>query len=118
MKKYLLHFWSIFFLGIFLVGLFNWLVNPYALYDSPQLPGLNIAKTEFFFVQMFTKPYIIKQIKPNAIIMGSSRAGSGLSPSHPSWNGLRCYNFAVPGADAYINFRNQQFPQSGEGGIF
>jgi len=108
MKKYLIYFCAIFFLGILLVAVFNWLVDPFALYNSPQVKGLNSIKTEFYFKQMLTKPYIIKRIKPNALILGSSRAGSGLNPSHSGWKDLNCYNFAVPGADSYMNFRNLQ----------
>ena len=42
------------------------------------------------------KARIVSRFKPEAIILGSSRAEIGISPSHPAWRFERVYNLALP----------------------
>ncbi len=91
-----------------MVVVFNWLLNPFLLFDSPEIDGINKLKTEIFFANQLTKPHTIKQQKPHSIILGTSRAGSSLNPSSPQLNAMNIYNLATPGASPYVIFRLYQ----------
>src|SRR5205814_1076088 len=47
------------------------------------------------------KPYQVRRINPDAIILGSSRAEVGLDPRHPGWAGKNVFNFGLPSATSY-----------------
>ena len=94
---------------------FNWLVNPIRLFTAPDIPGFNAYKTSFFLDTFVSKPYIVSRDSPDAVILGTSRAGASLRTEHPGWSGYRVYNFALPGTTALIQWRNfQHASASGE----
>ena len=103
--SYLKLFVLIFLSGVIFVGTLNWLVNPYSVFDSPNITGFNADKLEFVNHLRLTKAYAVTDIKPKAIILGTSRAGRGLSPTHPAWNKSSVYNLALPDASMYELFR-------------
>lgn len=79
----------------FLIGvaLFNWWANPY------YLTGVEEGeKPTFFFHLGMVKPYHYHAQDIRAVIIGSSRAGSGLDPAAPALAGENYYNLAIPGA--------------------
>ena len=95
------------------LGMFNWLVNPIRLFMAPDILGFNAYKTSFFFGTFVSKPYIVSRDRPDAIILGTSRAGASLDTEHPGWSGYRVYNFALPGTTALIQWRNFQHASVG-----
>lgn len=79
------------------VGCFNYLINPYSLFNNPQIIGVNGAKP-------YLKPYLlkinqIKSRKQEALFLGSSRVALGLDPEFfEAMTGISSYNAGFPGA--------------------
>ena len=79
----------------------NWLVDPYGMLVPPRIEGLNAIKPAFVEHLRLTIPYAIERLRPDGLILGTSRAGRGFSTTHPSWHGLKVYNSALPAASIY-----------------
>lgn len=85
-----------------LVAGYNWLVNPYLLFNPPLIKNINEVATENFFKQLLFKPYQLHQTKPRSVIVGTSHAGIAFNPDllpPPA------FNLAVGGSTSYINYR-------------
>lgn len=95
--SYLRHFILYFIVIICVIGLFNWFVDPYGMYWSPQT-AINKSKPEASNRVRITKPYRVEKISPHILLMGNSRIEMGLSPHHPAFEGKRAYNLALSGA--------------------
>jgi len=104
-KNYLKIYLSFLLLGSISVIFFNWLVNPYSLYESPEIKGFNKEKVEYIKHLRLTKTRIVTKRRVDTIIIGTSRAGRGLSPNHPVWANDNVYNMALPGAGIYEMYR-------------
>ncbi|MGR9073945.1 MAG: hypothetical protein ACU833_12855 [Gammaproteobacteria bacterium] len=88
------------------VVLFNYLVDPYSIYGMPLHEGLNANKPELFKHLRLTKAHIIERVKPDALVIGSSRTEHGLNPEHPAMmKNLNSFNLALNGATIYENLR-------------
>ncbi len=88
--------------------LFNWLVDPYAVYGRPRLPGFNEYKTRLHKNARFVKAMRLHDHPPRQLILGTSRAEYGLDPQHPGWQAETfgdCYNAALSGANIYEMWR-------------
>ena len=90
------------------VSSINAVVDPYRLFNTPDITGINKYRYKFFFHQFLSKPHAVRQRRADAIILGVSRAGSGFSTDHPGWKDFNTYNFAVAGSSAYLQWRNYQ----------
>jgi len=103
MKKYTISILLWLTLPTVLIGLFNWVINPYNFFTaSPILAGFNIYKPIEDDRQY--KAYKVIKEKPDAIILGSSR--SLLIPAeHESLQGYSSYNLALSGASGYETLR-------------
>lgn len=88
------------------LGLFNWLVNPILLFESPDIKGFNLKKSQWFYSQFLTKPYAVRRRKPNALILGTSRSGFTLDPSHPGWDNYDSYNYALAGTTMMVQWHS------------
>ena len=75
---------------------FNWFVDPYAMYWSPLVDGLNQLKPEAGNRSRTSKPYVLSKITPNTVIVGNSRVEMGLNPSNALLKGS-AFNSALPG---------------------
>jgi hypothetical protein len=93
------------------VGL-NILIDPYGLYQSPRIKGLNAVKTEVSSHQRLIKATGVETFKPGAIVLGTSRAMVGIDPYHPGWGAAPVYNLALPGCNVYEAFRYLQHTQA------
>lgn len=113
-KSYLKIYFSTLLLGSIIVIALNWIINPYSLYDSPVIEKLNKEKTEYLKYLRLTKPRIITKHQSNSIILGTSRAGRGLSPNHPAWGNDKVYNLALPGVRIYEILRYLQHAQASQ----
>ena len=78
------------------VGLFNYVVDPYVLFDYENSDADRLSRIDQFNYLRITKPWYIRTLKPTAVVVGSSRSAR-VHPQHPSWDSLRGYNLAVPG---------------------
>jgi hypothetical protein len=93
---------AIFFIAflIIIAGL-NVLVDPYSIYNSPKVDRFNSIKPEYSDHIRLVKTYAVKRIKPEAIILGTSRAIRGIDPEHEGWSYQPVYNLAILGANIY-----------------
>ncbi|MCP2728965.1 hypothetical protein [Limnofasciculus baicalensis] len=88
------------------VGLFNIIVDPYDVFDTPNFLGINHSKPEKDNTDRLFKALDIIRIKPVTIFLGSSRTKQGLNPSHPALSSNQpAYNLALNGPNNYEIFR-------------
>jgi hypothetical protein len=107
-KKYFFIFMGIFAAVLTGVGFFNWLVNPFCVYNSPTITGFNKKKICSLQLRLAI-PYLITHKNPRALILGSSRVGGGISTSrYPAFKGTTAYNAALPAASLYEILRIMQ----------
>ena len=96
---------------LLVMALINFVINPFDLFPVPAVAGVNRIKTEIEHRQRLTKPYIVAKRKPDAVIIGTSRALQ-LDDRHPGFKPLRAYNLALASATAYENFRYVQHAEA------
>jgi hypothetical protein len=79
---------------------FNALVDPYAMYRSFELPGFNVQKPGIYQRVRLLKAYELRRLRPDAVVLGTSRSHIGMRPSHDGWDSAseRRYNLAFDGA--------------------
>jgi hypothetical protein len=91
------------------VGLFNFLVNPYGIFDSPEITGFNQSKPEKLKNMRLFKAVDITRIKPETIFLGSSRTEYGLNPNYAALKDKQSvYNLALGAATPYELLRYLQ----------
>ncbi|MHB9101385.1 MAG: hypothetical protein ACYC2E_07730, partial [Sulfuricella sp.] len=98
--------------GVAAVAGLNFMVDPFSVFGAPRIAGFNANKNDFLEHLRMTDVYAVKRIKPKCIILGTSRAGRGLSPGHPALAGTACYNMALPAISLYEMRRYFQHAQA------
>jgi hypothetical protein len=78
------------------VGLFNYSLDPYLLFNFEAADSARLSRIDQFNHMRITKPWYLQKVKPTAVIVGSSRSAR-LLPVHESWADEKGYNLAVPG---------------------
>jgi len=88
----------------------NWFVDPYDMFGSTRINGINQIKPAAESRERISKPYRILEVKPRTLILGNSRPEVGLDPSYQCWpeEMKPVYNMAMLGAGLYENYRNFQ----------
>lgn len=84
------------------VAAINWLVNPYLMFNSPVIAGINQWATENYYKQLLFKPYQLRSQQPRSIIIGASQSGVAFNPAtlpQPA------YNLSVGGSTSYLQHR-------------
>jgi hypothetical protein len=84
-----------------LLGGFVIAVDPYYVFGSPSLPGINAVRPYYETNIFSAKLHQVRRIRPAAVALGSSRAEVGLDPRHPGWADARTFNFGLPGSTSY-----------------
>ena len=77
------------------------LVDPYYVFGSPSVPGINVVRPFYELHVLAAKPYQVQRIKPAAVTLGSSRVEVGLDPRHAGWADRNVFNFGLPSASSY-----------------
>mgnify|MGYP006183122803 CR=1 FL=1 len=114
--NYNIKFLIIFFLSvsqvIFLIGGFNWLIDPYNIYHPEEYKPNNLVWTSKQL--RLAKAYRVRELRPQGIVIGSSTSQLGINPNHPGWgeNVYPRYNLALPGSNLYESFRYFQHSQA------
>lgn len=85
------------------LGLFNFAVDPYGVLNSPSIPKFNKSKPEMITHERMFKAIEITRLKPQVILLGSSRTQWGLDPNNAvlSKTNLKAYNLGFSGANMY-----------------
>lgn len=91
--------------GLALLAGFNALVNPFNLYDGVRIRGFNDYKYRLVKYQRLIKPAEVRRLRPECLVLGTSRMQVALDPEHPGWNGCRTYNLALNNAGIYESWR-------------
>jgi len=100
-KHYLFLIVSIVIVFMSIIGLANWLIDPYWIYRNVEITGINKIKPMFRTHVRMAKANLVNKIKPKGIILGSSRSGYGIDPTHPGWTTSSVYNLSLPGTTIY-----------------
>jgi hypothetical protein len=85
------------------IGLGNLLIDPFFLFRSPSIPGVNELRSQFFNSQLLSKPYALLDYRADTLILGSSRTGTSFRPGHEAFAGSRTYNGALAGSTLRAN---------------
>ena len=93
---------------------FSLLMDPYALFDTPRLDGVNRFKPVGLRHIRLSKAYRVAGEDHDALILGSSRTGRGLSCAMLRDPTVRCYNASSTAATPLESLRylQQQTPDS------
>lgn len=84
--------------GLALVGLFNAVVDPYGITRWFDRSGINAYKPALQTRVRLVKASEVRRLRPDAIVLGTSRSHLGLRMSHPGWPPGTRYNLAFDGA--------------------
>ena len=76
-----------------LVSVFNYLVDPYQIYNTPAVAGFNNVKSDTWRVY---KTVFLARQPMDVAILGTSRAGS-LRPDHSVFSNKKAVNLSIPG---------------------
>jgi len=110
-SKFIKIFFTLFLSALVLIGGFNWLIDPYAIFNSPLMQGVNERKTEATTRQRLSKAYEVIRKKPATLVMGDSRA-LALATEHPSWKNRPAFQYALTSASIYEVLRYFQHATS------
>ena len=84
-----------------LIAAFVIAVDPFYVFGSPSVPGLNAVRPYYESNIFSAKPYQVRRIHPAAVSLGSSRVEVGLDPRHRGWGDPHTFNFGLPGSTSY-----------------
>jgi hypothetical protein len=99
--------YSLYLLGLFLIQSvffsgFNLQIDPYGIFQTPAIMGINRIKPEKRKQVRLFKAIAVSRIKPQMVFLGSSRTEFGLSTSHPVLQPFQpAYNLALPSPNMY-----------------
>jgi len=97
-NRYLKSFFVTSFCFFCAVLLVNGAINPFGLLTVPVVQGINSVKPRMLPNARMIKAHQITAIKPAGLILGSSRAETGINPEHPGWSEAAkpVYNSSLP----------------------
>ena len=99
-------------LALLLLGGFNGFIDPLQLFASPRLDGINLHKSEWFFSQYLTRPAALQRAQADGLLMGTSRTGFTMDPSHPAWDGYQSFNYALAGSTMLVHSHSLRAAQN------
>jgi hypothetical protein len=90
--------------------LLNLIADPYLIFDTPRMDGLNARKPAVSTQQLMMKAEDVLRSRPKTVLLGSSRVDIGLDASSAEWlqRDKPVYNLAMPGGDPYTAYRYLQ----------
>ena len=84
--RWYLQLWLVVVLAfLFAMATLNYLVDPYGMFDTDRVNGLNVSKPAANTHVRLAKPYQVTGFAPRAIIGGNSRPEMGLNPENVCW---------------------------------
>ena len=101
LKKYNLMFLAMLFSFLLAVCIFNYFVDPYWIYQTARIEGVNKNKPVFEKHIRLSRAHVVNKLKPSGIILGTSRAEFGIDPNHSGWETNNVYNSSIPAATLY-----------------
>jgi hypothetical protein len=105
-RKYLSLMFFILFLQSIIVIIFNIKIDPYGIWNSQEIAGINRIKPKQRNQVKLLKSVQIIHEKPMIVFLGSSSVNLGLSPQHPGFHpNSQVYNLGIPGSNMYETMR-------------
>lgn len=94
-----------------LVAAFNAAVDPYDVFGTPRIAGLNRVKSQTLLQTRLAKVYQIARVHPKTVLIGTSRVDMGLDPQSQVWPASMqpVYDMGLPGMNlsgSYLALRN------------
>lgn len=86
-------FFIVFALCVATSAAMNFVLNPLGVFRHPS-PIIGDNRPDQHVRIRLAKAFAVARVKPNAVILGNSRANYGLSPDHQAFAGFRTYNLA------------------------
>lgn len=101
------NYWFFIFIFIPLLGvaLFNYIIDPYDIFNRPYFGKINHNKIEKDNNDRLFKAIDIIRIKPITVLLGSSRIKQGINTHHSVLKNQPVYNLGLNGANLYENLR-------------
>jgi hypothetical protein len=96
MRKYAFHLCIGTLTALLAISCFNWLINPYGIWNMPNIQGLKTAAYKPERYERIFKTVKLARDDADTIILGTSRSDLGLDPNHPAL-GQNAINLAIPG---------------------
>jgi hypothetical protein len=76
----------------------NLVVDPLGMFFVADLPGVNRYKPEILNYWRTSLGLRARLLRPEVVILGSSRALVGINPADPAFRGRKVFNMGMPGA--------------------
>lgn len=89
-------------------ALFNVAMDPYLVFGTPRVAGLNARKPAVTTRQLTMKAYDVLRAAPATLLLNSSGVALGIDARNSAWPRPPVYNLAVPGGTPYISHRYLQ----------
>ncbi|MFM2409024.1 MAG: hypothetical protein RL358_1766 [Pseudomonadota bacterium] len=84
MRNHLFHICIGTFIALVALAGFNYLIDPYNIWNSPKIRGLNTAQSELGTHERIYKTVGLARHPADTVILGTSRSDIGLNPDHPA----------------------------------
>lgn len=94
MRNHLIHICVATLIALVVFAGFSWLVDPYNIWNSPKINGVNAAKSELAIHERIYKTVGLTRHYANTVILGTSRSDIGLNPNHSAL-GQDAINMAI-----------------------
>ena len=109
-KAYIKYSACCFIVILLTVAAINYVVDPYGMFGTKDIKGLNIIKPNAGDRGRIVKLHQIERYKPDILIAGNSRPEMGLDPTSGCWGqgGDSIYNMSIPGIGVYMLTRYLQ----------
>ena len=107
-RRFIYAFFALLLMALTATALFNYRVNPYGYFYGWPLV-IDRGNSDWMFSNMrYFKAYDVARYAPEHLVLGSSRAGNGITHVESFVGGLRSYNIALPGMTPYEMLRYLQ----------
>ena len=100
-QRYIASFTLLVLVLLLAVGLFNYAVNPYLIFDDNRTEGFNAIKADINDYVRQAKAYHPLNQKIDTLIVGNSRVEMGMDPEHQCLS-QATYNLGLPGASVEL----------------
>ena len=110
LKKYSIYLLSCILLILLSIAGFNWFINPYEIYESPVIEGVNKYKSEVERHTRLSKVYQLEKIKPDTVLLASSR-GLVVPEEMFTAEGMTGFNLSLTSGSTYELYRMLQHAQ-------
>ena len=100
---------TLFLLSLGCIGL-TVLVDPYRMFGTRAIAGLNVLKPRVYEHADLAKTYLIERVRPRTILLGNSRTEIGFDPQSKVWPATwqPVFNAALSGRSLFVALRMLQ----------